>query len=162
MLLWCSIIVRTMRSSVFDVGVAPAVADEVQTLGRASGEYDLFEVECVDESRLSSAAPRRRPRWPRCSAGGRPCGGSRCASCSSHCRFDDRPRLLGRRGVVEVDELLAVDLPLQDGEVLPYLAPPRAIATSTKASTQPLDLHENLSPSILTLNTLSGSVAGGL
>jgi len=33
---------------------------------------------------------------------------------------DDRFRRLARRGVVQVDELLAAELPLEDGEVLAY------------------------------------------
>ena len=100
-----------------DVGPAPAVADQVDGLGDVAGEHDLPHAPGVDEA--GHLLPGRLV------GGGRLLGDLVDASVDVRVvapvvvvqRRDHRLRLLRGVGAVQVDERMAVDLTLKDGEL---------------------------------------------
>ena len=87
-----------------------ALRDEIDRLGRAAREDHLVRVRARRGSAATlSRAPRRR-RSPARSARGRRGGCSRSRVRSSGCGSITATRLLAGRGVVEIDERLAVHL----------------------------------------------------
>ena len=113
------------------VGVAPGARHEVDRLRRVAGEDDVLRVPRADVPRRLRAHPLvgvRRLHRERVDAA---VDVRVLRLVVARQRLDDGARLLRRRGVVEVDQRMAVHLAPEDGEVLPQ---PRRIEFRAHAS----------------------------
>ena len=102
-----------------DIRAAERLRDQVDGLGRAAHEDDLARVRRVQELLHLVAGLLVGARRPLAQQVHAAMDVGVVLGVAAHHRVDDGLRLLRRGGVVEIDERLAVDLLVQDGEVLP-------------------------------------------
>ncbi len=107
------------RVAARDVAAAPRVGDEVDRLGGVAGEDDLVAVGGVDEPGHGGASRLERRRRPLADLVDPAMDVGRVLAVVAVERVDDDLGLLARRGRIEEDQRLAVNLRLEHREVAP-------------------------------------------